>query len=146
MKANYRITFHDGPNGNLSEYIDIYSKDSDEAMKKALSMPQAEDRRYAEVMVEELPDGSEPVVVGVKFKVYDAVFKKEFTDYLFILAYDESQAKKYYMEHFMGKHFMHQPGKIVEDGKCTYGKIVRTYFPGLPGYDADATKTEAQAV
>lgn len=146
MKANYRITFHDGPNGNLSEYIDIYSKDSDEAMKKALSMPQAEDRRYDEVMVEELPDGSEPVVVGIVFKAYDAVFKKEFTNYLFILAYNEKQAKEYYKEHFMGKCFMHYPSKMEENGKCTYGRIVKTYFTGFPGYDADATKTKTQAL
>ena len=53
----FRITFSDGPTGNRSESVDVEAEDSDVAFSMAYRMPQAKDRRYTDVMVEECPTG-----------------------------------------------------------------------------------------
>ena len=77
----------------------------------------------------------------------DRVCKKTFTGYLIIRAENEEQAKRYYREQFEGKKsYCHYPGRPEEDGKCSYGRIKRTYFAACPGWDFDATgNTEENA-
>ena len=139
-KNNYRITFHDGPDGNRSKYIDVYAKSSDEAFDIAYKMPEARRRLYDNVMVEKIP--TEPSTIGVEIEYYDTQLKRNFTDRLFIRAENEKQAIDYYNKHFKGGRFGLYANMPVENGKCIRGRVLRTYFTGLPGYDADATVPE----
>lgn len=139
MKANYRIVFHDGPEGNNSKAVDVYVSSMDEARKMAYQMPEAKIRElYNEFYVEEIP--KEPCTIGVEFEWTDPYISGVCTGYLFIKANDEAQAVKYYNEHFRGKHFWGAHyGSSVDEGQCVRGKIRKTYFAASLNYDADAT-------
>ena len=65
MKANYRIVFHDGPEGNNSKSVDVFASSMDEAKTMAYKMPEAERRDlYHEFYVQEIP--REPSTIGIK--------------------------------------------------------------------------------
>jgi len=134
MKANYRITFTNGPTGNRSASRDVYAKDSDDAFHQAFRMP--ESQRYSEVCVSEIPQG--PSLIGIEFETYDRVFKRNFTNYVFVTAKDEAEAKDWYKRNLMGKKtFCIYPDEPEADSKCSYGRIKRTYFAdGFGGFDA----------
>jgi len=98
-KANYRITFHDGPMSDRSKTVDVVAKDSDEAFDLAYKMPEARRRLYDNISIEEIPTGSS--VIGVKFEYYDTSLGKYFTDQVFIKAENEQQAIDYYNKHYI---------------------------------------------
>lgn len=59
---------------------------------------------------------------------------------MFIKANDEAEAIRYYNNHFKNTHFdFPNYRKINENGRCTRGKIVETYFATGIVFDADAT-------
>lgn len=136
MKANYRITFTNGPTGNRSVHRDVYAVDSDNALTQAYKMPEARSRQYSNVWVEEIPDG--PSTIGIEFETYDKVIKRTFTNRVFVIAKDEAEAKDWYKRNLMGrKTFCHYPDEPEPDSKCSYGRIRRTYFAaGVGGFDA----------
>ena len=136
MKANYRITFYNGPAGNSSMHKDVYAKDSDDAFKQAYRMPEAQSHRYSDVAVEEIPDG--PSCIGIEFETYDRVFRKTFTNYIFVLAEDEVEARSWYRRNLMEKKtFCIYPDRPEVNEKSSYGRIKRTYFAcGCGGFDA----------
>ena len=121
MKANYRIVFHDGPEGSNSKNVDVYASNLDEARKMAWKMPEAEMRElYSEFYVQEIP--KEPSVIGIEYEWTSPYINGVSTGYLFIKANDEAAAVKYYNEHFKSR-----------------GRIRKTYFAAGMGFDADAT-------
>lgn len=139
-KNNYRITFHDGPLSDRSKSVDVVAKDPDEAFEIAYSMPEARRRLYDNILIEKIPIG--PSVIGVKFEYYDTAFEKNFTDQVFIKAENEQQAINYYNKYYKGGRFNVYGNKTVKDGRCIRGRVLKTYFTGLPGFDADATVHE----
>lgn len=132
----FRINFYD-PHSDTSVHYDVDAENEDEAFSIAYRMPEAKNRIYTDVCVEEIKDG--PKVIGIHFQYRDTYFKRDFSGYLFIRAMDEDQAKEYYREHFQEKRFWFNAGKTEPDGKCVRGKILDTYFAACAGYDADAT-------
>lgn len=146
MKFNYRIVFHDGPEGNNNKAVDVYASSLDEARKMAYQMPEAEMRElYHEFYVQEIP--KEPSVIGVEFEWTCPYINGVSTGYLFIKANDETEATKYYNEHFKGKSFAGAYyGKNVADAHNIRGRIRSTYFAsGCVRFDADATIKEKEA-
>lgn len=139
-KANYRITFHDGLMSDRSKSVDVVAKDFDEAFDLAYKMPEARRRLYDNIIIEEIP--KEPSVIGVKYEYYDTAFGKNFTDQVFIKAENEQQAIDYYNKHYKNGRFNLYGNKTVKDGKCIRGRILKTYFTSIPGFDADATVPE----
>jgi len=139
-KANYRITFHDGPMSDRSKTVDVVAKDSDEAFDLAYKMPEARRRLYDNISIEEIPTGSS--VIGVKFEYYDTSLGKYFTDQVFIKAENEQQAIDYYNKHYINGRFNLYGNKTVKDGRSIRGRILKTYFAGFSGFDADATVLE----
>ena len=134
----YRIIFSDGPMGNKSVHRDVATKDSDDAFRIAFRLPEAEQFRGHDVMVEEIVEG--PQNIGVLFEYEDTVFKRTFKDNVIIRAESEKQAVSWYNQNLKGKRFWFTAGEVKEDGKCVYGRAVDTYFAACPGYHADATQ------
>ena len=132
----YRITFTGGPIGKRSRSYDVDAKDVDEAFCIAYKMPEATSRmKYSDINVTEIQDG--PKVIGVCFTYTQA--GHSYSQYLFIRAENEEQAKRYYRKNIQGKRFWQpQPGKPDENGNCVYGNIRETYFACASGYDFDA--------
>lgn len=139
MKSNYRITFYDGPEGNISKNVDVYAESFDDARKQARQMPEARNRMYSDMMIEQFPEG--PSVIGVEFEWTDPYISGVCTGYLFIKANDEAEAVKYYNEHFRGKCFEGSHyGKNVDGAHSVRGRIRKTYFAsGCVRFDGDAT-------
>ena len=138
MKANYRIVFHDGPEGNNSKAVDVYASSMDEAREMAYKMPEAAIRElYSEFYVQELP--KEPCTIGIEFEYTSPYVNGVCTGYLFIKANDEAQAEQYYNKHFRGKSFAGDYGKNVDGGHSVRGRIRNTYFAAGLRADADAT-------
>lgn len=144
MKKNYRITFYDGPMGNLSKDVDVYAENSDEALHMAYRMPEAKDRRFTDVMVGKIPEG--PSIIGIEFEYTDTYFNDKFKEYMFIKANNEAEAVEYYNNHFKDKHFWFNAGKTETDGKNVRGRVVKTYFACVERYDADATLENAKNI
>lgn len=139
MKANYRIVFHDGPEGSNSKSVDVYASSMKEAREKAYKMPEAKTRElYSEFYVQEIP--REPSTIGIEFEYTSPYINGVCTGYLFIKANDEAQAVKYYNEHFKGKSFAGAHyGKNVEGEHTVRGRIRSTYFANGMKFHADAT-------
>ena len=137
MKPNYRITFSDGPTGNRYKSVDVFAADSDDAFRQAYRMPEATSRQYTSVGVEQIPDG--PSLIGIEFETYDSVFRRTFTNYIFVLAKDEAEARDWYKRNLMGKKtFCIYPDEPEPNAKCSYGRIRRTYFTAGLGGGFDA--------
>lgn len=138
MKANYRIVFHDGPEGSRSKNVDVYAESFEDARRQAFQMPEARNRMYSDMLIEQIPEV--PSVIGIEFEYSSPYINGVCTGYLFIKANDEAQAVKYYNEHFRGKSFegAHY-GENNEDGHTVRGRIRQTYFAGGLNYNADAT-------
>lgn len=134
---NYRITFSDGPLGVLHKRIDVYAENSDDAFAKAYKMPEAKNKTYTDVSVEEIPQEASPI--GICFSYTDVSFGKKFKNYLIIKADNEEQAVSYYNKNIKGKRFWFNPSKLEETGKCVCGEVLETYFAACAGYDFDAT-------
>ena len=138
VKNNYRITFHDGPMDKNYKTVDIYANDSNDALDKAYKMPEAKDYyTYTDVMVEKIP--TEPSTIGVEIECYNTIQERKFTDRIFIKAQNEQQAINYYNKNYNGGRFGLYANKTIENGHSIRGRVIRTYFTSLPGYDADAT-------
>lgn len=132
----YRITFSDGPDGNLSKHYDVEADSSDDALRMAYQMPEGKQyRTYSMVGVMEIPNG--PKIIGVRFAYTQA--GRPYCQHMLIKALNESQAKKYYQQNIQGKHFFQPwPDKPDPDGNCVYGEIKETYFAYADGYDFNA--------
>lgn len=137
MKNNYRIIFYHNRT-EKRKVVDISVKNSSEAFALACKMPEAKNREYTDVFVEEIPDY--PTTIGVRFEYYDTYIKRFFSDVVMIKAENEKQAVEYYEKNLRGKRFWFNAGETKEDGKCIRGKVLETYFASCPGYDADATE------
>lgn len=139
MKNNFRITFYDGPEGNRSKTVDVYAESFDDARRQAWQMPEAKNRLYSDMMIEEIPKG--PSVIGILYEYTDPYVSGKSTQPMFIKANDEAEAICYYNKHCLGTHFdFPNYRKNDENGRCTRGRIVETYFvAGAVNYDADAT-------
>lgn len=135
---SFRATFHDGPMGNVSKAVDFKAEDMDQAFSAALKMPEAADRRFTEVAVEEVAEGEKNI--GLEIVYYDTAIRRQFRDYLVIRAINESEAVRYYNKYLKGGRFWFHANKTEPDGKCQRGSVVRTYYAAVPGYDFDATK------
>ena len=121
--GNYRISFYDKRTDRSKNY-DVAADDSDDAMKMAYKMPEAKNRN-AEIWVSEIQDG--PKLIGVRFAYTQ--FGRPYSQYLFIRAENEEQARAYYRKNIKGKKFYQPwPDKPTDSGNCTYGEIVETYF------------------
>lgn len=120
MGNKYRITFYDGPESNRFKRVDVVAENFEDARRQAWQMDEAKYREYSDMSIERVPDG--PAVIGVEYEHYDSYFKRCVTDRVFIKAYDEAEAVKYFNEHFSER-----------------GRPSKTYFAGGCGYDADAT-------
>ena len=133
----FRITFNDGPMGNLSEKVDIEAESMDEAMSMAYKMPQAKSIRYTDFTVEEIEDG--PKSIGIKFTYHYIDTGKIYNQYMIIWANDEAHAIAYYNENIRGKRFYQPwPHKIDSNGNCMYDVVAETYFACGVGYDFNA--------
>lgn len=124
--TEYRITFHDGPEGNRSKDVDIMAENVDDAFRKAYQMPEAKNRLYTNVGVMEKPKGR--TIIGIEHEYEDTYFHQTFVGYMFILANSESDAARYYNANIRGKHFWFNEAKIEPDGKNVFGRIRKTYF------------------
>ena len=138
MGNKYRITFSDGPSGNYHKTIDVSAKDSDEAFGIAYKMPEAKDRRYTDISVQEIKTG--PKIIGLEISYYDTALKQTSVGYMFIKAENEDQAVEYYNKHLKGGRFWFNAGKTDPTGKCVRGDILDMYFAISPSYNFDATK------
>lgn len=137
----YRITFHDGPEGNRSKDVDIYAKSLDDAMDKALDMPEAKERLYRNVSVMAIP--KEAAIIGVEYEYYDKAAERNFTDRFFIKAENEKQAIDYYNKHYKGNRYgTFYDNKSNKSERFIRGKVLNTYFAVAVTYDADATVPE----
>lgn len=132
----FRATFFDGPTGNLSKKVDLLAEDTDHALKQALKMREASDRRFTDVSVEEVKDG--PKNIGLVISYYDTVIRRNFRGYVFIRANSEKEAVAYYNSHLRGGRFWFHAGETEADGKCVRREVVDTYYAAGPGYDFDA--------
>ena len=131
--GNYRISFYDKQTDKSKNY-DVAADSSDDAIKMAYKMPEAKNRN-AEIWVSEIQDG--PKVIGIRFAYTQ--LGRSYSQYLFIRAENEEQAKRYYRKNIQGKRFWQpSPGKPDENGNCVYGNIKETYFACASGYDFDA--------
>ncbi len=139
MKNNFRITFYDGPEGNRSKKVDVYAESFEDARHQAWQMPEAKNRLYSDMMIEEIP--KEPCVIGVLYEYTDPYLSGKSTQPIFIKAHDEAEAIRYYNNHYKNTHFdFPNYRKNDENGRCTRGRIVETYFAaGVVNFDADAT-------
>lgn len=139
LKNNFRITFYDGPEGSRSKKVDVFAESFEDARRQAWQMPEAKNRLYTDMMIEEIP--KEPSVIGIMYEYVDPGLSGRCTQPLFIKANDEAEAIRYYNKHYKNARFdfpNHQ--KNNENGRCTRGRIVETYFAaGVVRYDADAT-------
>ena len=135
--AKYRITFSGGPTTDISKHYDVEVKNSDEAFAMAYKMPEAKNRIYSNIWVEEIPVGD--TNIGIRFAYKDR--GRTYHQYMVIHAKDERHAKEYYNKNIKGRNF-YQPWshKPDDNGNCVYGSIVETYFAACPGYDFDATR------
>ena len=142
MKNNYRITFYDGPEGNRSKKVDVSAESFDEARRLAWQMPEAKDKQFTDMMIEEIPKG--PYVIGIQYEYIDPCLSGRSTQCMFIKANDEAEAIRYYNNHYKNTRFdFPDYRKNNENGRCTRGRIVDSYFAGtvkgMPNFDADAT-------
>lgn len=135
---NFRATFHDGPMGNISKAVDFKAEDMDQAFGLALKMPEASDRRFSEVSVEEIAEGLKNI--GLEINYFDTAIRRQFRDCLIIRAYDEDEAVRYYNKFLRGGRFWFYANKTEPDGKCQRGDVIRAYYAACPGYHFDATK------
>lgn len=119
---NYRMTI-----GDVYQK-DIVANDSNEAMNKAIQIAYQRGYRNSglDVCVMEIKDGIKQI--GIEFEAYDRVFKKNFREYLFIMANNEREAIELYNKQYKGKHFWFNAMKPEDDGKHEYGKVIRTYY------------------
>lgn len=121
---NYRITFSAKMNSDICRSYDVTASDSDAAFAMAYKMPEAK-RVGWNISVMEIPDG--PKAIGIRFSYMQ--LGRMYSQYLFVRAEDEEQAKKYYRKNIQGKHFYQPwPDKPTESGNCVYGTIQETYF------------------
>ena len=133
----YRITFSGGPTTDIHKHYDVEAKDSDEAFKIAYKMPEAKNRIYREVGVEEIPEGI--TNIGIRFAYQEC--NRTYHQYMVIRAESEDHAKRWYNANIKGRRFYQPwPHKPDENGNCVYGRIVETYFTFGSGYNFDATK------
>lgn len=139
MKKNFRIIFHDGPESNRSKNVDVYAKDFDDARSQAYKMDEAKYRMYSDMIIEKIPEG--PTIIGIRYEYIDPCLSGRSTQCMFIKANNEAEAIRYYNEHYKNTRFdFPNYRKNDENGRCTRGKIVETYFPsGVVRFDADAT-------
>lgn len=139
MKNNFRITFYDGPDGNRSKKVDICAESFEDARRQAYQMDEVKYREYSDMMIEEIP--KEPCVIGILYEYTDPYLSGKSTQPMFIKANDEAEAIRYYNNHYKNTHFdFPNYRKNDENGRCTRGRIVETYFaPGVVNFDADAT-------
>ena len=124
----YRCSFY---NPEKDSYIkwDIERSDMEEAVNRGSEYARLHDlyyRGYENLTVGEVPEG--PSRIGIKFKCRDTALKMDSVNYLFIAAESEEAAEKKYYDTYYGKHFWFSPGKIEEDGKNVYGKVIETYY------------------
>lgn len=132
MDQKYRITFHDGPNGNRQKTVDIYAESLEDARKRAYQLPEARNRLYDNMMISQVPEG--PSVIGIEFKyeMHRPPFHQEGKDYLFIRANSEAEALQYYNDHFWGRTYDRVAGKTDPAGHRVRGRALRTYYaPGM---------------
>ena len=135
--AKYRITFFSDPTTDIVKKYDVEAKNSDEAFEIAYKMPEARNRMYRNVGVEEIPTGD--TNIGIRFSYKER--GKTYYQYMVIHAKNESHAKEYYNRNIKGRNFYQPwPRKPDDNGNCIYGAIAETYFAACPGYDFDATK------
>lgn len=149
MKNNFRITFYDGPERNRSKNVDVYAKDFDDARSQAYKMDEAKYRMYSDMIIEKIPEG--PTIIGIRHEYIDPCLSGRSTQCMFIKANNEAEAIRYYNEHYKNTRFdFPNYRKNDENGRCTRGKIVETYFPsGVVRFDADATieaKTDGKSI
>lgn len=140
---NYRISFTD-ERGDVTCHFDVQADNEVEAMHIGYRMPEANNRMYAEMSVEEIPDG--PKQIGVEFLYRDTCIGRVFHGHVIIRANDEKQALDYYNANLKGKRFWFNTGKTEESGKCIRGKALDTYLAACPGYDADATTIASETM
>ena len=101
----FDINFNDGPNSNRSERLIIKAHNSDEAMEKVYTMPQA--RKYDNVIVSEIIPGKTAYMVAFK---YDYVFggkvdSNKSSEYIAFNANNASEARRAYNKKYLGKYF-----------------------------------------
>ena len=134
---NYRIVFSDGPNGDLCKVYDVEANDYDEAFDIAYGKPEARQRwKYSDVSVMEVRPG--PKTIGIRFAYTQ--FGRPYSQYLFIRAETEEQAKQFYRKNLQGRRFWQPwPEKPNGDGNCVYGEIRETYFAAGDRFAFDAT-------
>ena len=132
----YRITFTGNRNSTVT--IDQDFKNVEEAFKYAYSLDMRR-QGFTDVSVEEIHPHA--TVIGLEVEYEDTYFKKKFTDYYFIKAENEKQARNYYNKHVKGRRFWFNCHKEEADGKCVLGRVKSTYFVGDNArYYDDATK------
>jgi len=139
MKANYRITFYDGPEGNRSKNVDVFAESFDEARAIAYKMPEARNRMYSDMLIEKIPEGPSIIGIEFEFEMKSPPFYEKGKDYLFIKANSEAEALQYYNSHFKGERYNRRAGETVPDGCRVRKRATKTYFAGGCVYCADAT-------
>ena len=138
----FRVTFTPR-DGGVGIHFDIEAATSAEAEHEAYARCKrmyngGPEYIFSDMMTEEIVKGEQNI--GIQFKYYDTMLKRDFTNYMVIHALSEEQAVEYYNASYKGKRFYQPwPHKIDDNGNCTYGVVVDTYFAACPGYDADAT-------
>lgn len=123
---------------------DLEAKNIDDARSKVFKWLKGSNKLFLfdEITIVEVPDG--PAPIGVRFS-YTDINRNKFLQYLIIKAESKEQAKEYYNNMLLGKHFYQPwPDKIDEDGKCIYGPVEELYYAACPGWHFDATSSNVR--
>ena len=131
---NYRVTFHNGPNGNLYKNVDLIASSYEEAealaYQKNGGVHALRMHGFTGCTIMEINEG--PKVIGIEIECTDTCLKRNFRDYMFIKANTERQAVEYYNRNLIGKHFWFNANKEDASGKCVRGRVMSTYFAAGP--------------
>ena len=96
----FRTTFIlNNGKGDDSVKIDVQAQSSDEAFHKAYKILKQRigggpEYLYSDAYTEEIPEGASNI--GIKFKYYDGMLKKTFSNYIIIRAESEKKAVEFY--------------------------------------------------
>lgn len=142
MKANYRIVFHDGPEGSRSKNVDVCAESFEDARRQAFQMPEACNRMYSDMLIEKIPEGPSVIGIEFEFEMKCPPFYEKGKDYLFIRANSEAEALQYYNSHFKGERYNRRAGETVPDGCRVRKRATKTYFAAGCAPCADATIDE----
>ena len=132
----YKITFSAGPDTDICKTYDVDAENSIDAFRMAYRYPEASQRwKYTEISVSEIQEG--PKIVGVRFAYTQ--LNHSYSQYLFIQAETEEQARRYYRNNIQGKRFWQpRPDMPDDQGNCVYGTIQQTYIAAGNSYTFDA--------